>query len=165
MAKKPTADANPVEQAAADAEKRRTEFLAEQEERERKLDALREEGRLQRERDQEEHDRAVRKEALAAAQAREKAAQDERDEIAHLYDEARRVKAVQDEAFDREFAKLLAARREAELDPEHDPSLGPQVTLDRRGLVAKAARGGITPRSMQGNLDALSIAVAEEAQP
>ena len=27
---------------------------------------------------------------------------------------------MQDEAFDREFAKLLAKRREAELDPEND---------------------------------------------
>jgi hypothetical protein len=150
-----------VAQAAAESEQRRSEFAAEQEERQSKLDAIREEGRQQRARDQEEHDRAVHKEALAAYQARQQAAQDERDEITHLYDEARREKAVQDEAFDREFAQLLAKRREAELDPDHDPSLGPHVTLDPRGLLAKAARGGAS-RSLEGNVVMAEIATAEE---
>jgi len=162
MAEQSTA-ANPVEDAAAAAEKRRTEFVAEQEERERKLDAIREEGRLQRERDQAEHDKAVLEAAKAEAAEREKTAEAERAEIEQLYEAAKQAKAERDEEADRAFAELLAARREAEKDT--DPSLGPQMTLDRRGLVAKAARGGINPRSMQGNLDALSIATAEEAQP
>jgi hypothetical protein len=162
MAKKPTADANPVEQAAADAEKRRTEFAAEQEEREKHLDAIREAGAKQRERDQEEHDKAVLAEAEAAAKTRAEAADAERAEIEQLYEAAKKAKAERDEEADRAFAELLAARREAEKDT--DPSLGPQMTLDRRGLFAKAARGGIAG-TMAGNLDALSIATAEEAQP
>ena len=162
MAKKPTAEANPVEQAAADAEKRRTDFAAEQEEREKRLDAIREEGAKQRERDQEEHDKAVLAEAEAAAKARVEAADAERAEIEQLYEAAKKAKAERDEEADRAFAELLAARREAEKDT--DPSLGPQMTLDKRGLFAKAARGGIAG-TMAGNLDALSIATAEEAQP
>ena len=162
MAKKPTAEANPVEQAAADAEKRRTDFATEQEEREKRLDAIREEGRLQRERDQEEHDKAVLAEADATAKARADAADAERAEIEQLYEAAKKAKAERDEEADRAFAELLAARREAEKDT--DPSIGPQLTLDRRGLFAKAARGGIAG-TMAGNLDALSIATAEEAQP
>jgi hypothetical protein len=162
MAKKPTAEANPVEQAAADAEKRRTEFLAEQEEQEKRLDAIREAGAKQRERDQEEHDKAVLAEAEAAAKARADAADAERAEIEQLYEAAKKAKAERDEEADRAFAELLAARREAEKDT--DPSLGPQMTLDKRGLFAKAARGGIAG-TMAGNLDALSIATAEEAQP
>jgi len=162
MAKQPTA-ANPVEDAAAAAEKRRAEFVAEQEEQARKLDAIREEGRLQRERDQEEHDKAVLEAAKAEAAEREKTAEAERAEIEQLFEAAKAAKAERDAQIDREFAEALAARLEAEKDS--DPSLGPQMTLDRRGLVAKAARGGINPRSMQGNLDALSIATAEEAQP
>ena len=150
-----------VTAAAAESEQRRSEFAAEQEEHKARLDAIREEGRAQRARDQEEHDRAVYKEALAAYQARQQAAQAEREEIAGMYDEARRVKAVQDEAFDREFAKLLAARREAELDPEHDPSLGPHVTLDPHGLLAKAARGGAA-RTLEGNVIMAEVATAEE---
>jgi hypothetical protein len=162
MAKKPTASADPVEQAAADAEKRRTEFLAEQEEQEKRLDAIREAGAKQRERDQEEHDKAVLAEAEAAAKARADAADAERAEIEQLYEAAKKAKAERDEEADRAFAELLAARREAEKDT--DPSLGPQMTLDKRGLFAKAARGGIAG-TMAGNLDALSIATAEEAQP
>ena len=154
------AKADPVAQAAAESEQRRSEFIAEQEEQKRKLDAIREEGRKQRERDQEEHDRALYKAALAAQQAREKAAQDERDEIAGLYDQVRRLKAQQDEAFDREFAKLLAKRREDELDPEKDYSVGPQVTLDPKGLIAKCARGGAA-RSLEGNVEIAQIATAE----
>jgi hypothetical protein len=162
MAKKPTASADPVEQAAADAEKRRTEFLAEQEEQEKRLDAIREAGAKQRERDQEEHDKAVLAEAEAAAKSRAEAADAERAEIEQLYEAAKKAKAERDEEADRAFAELLAARREAEKDT--DPSIGPQMTLDKRGLFAKAARGGIAG-TMAGNLDALSIATAEEAQP
>ena len=94
--------------------------------------------------------------------ARADAADAERAEIEQLYEAAKKAKAERDEEADRAFAELLAARREAEKDT--DPSLGPQMTLDKRGLFAKAARGGIAG-TMAGNLDALSIATAEEAQP
>jgi len=154
MAKQPTA-ANPVEDAAAAAEKRRTEFVAEQEEQERKLDAIREEGRLQRERDQAEHDKAVLEEAEAAAKAREKAGEDERRELAELFKQARAAKAEHDAKVDAEFAAALAARQEAEKDT--DPSLGPQTTLDPSGVVAKAARGGAA-RDMAGNALAQELA-------
>jgi hypothetical protein len=156
MAKKPTASADPVEQAAADAEKRRTEFLAEQEEQEKRLDAIREAGAKQRERDQEEHDKAVLAEAEAAAKAREKAGEADRKALADLFKQARKAKAEHDEQADRAFAELLASRREAEKDT--DPSVGPQVTLDPDSVPAKAARGGAAP-DMPGN-----VLAAEQAQ-
>jgi len=154
MAKQPTA-ANPVEQAAAEADQRRTEFAAEQEEQERKLDAIREEGRLQRERDQAEHDKAVLEAAEAAAKAREKAGEEERQAMADLFKQARAAKAEHDAKVDAEFAAALAARQEAERDT--DPSIGPQTTLDPTSVVAKAARGGAA-RDMAGNALAQELA-------
>ena len=165
MAKKPTAEANPVEQAAADAEKRRTEFLAEQEEQEKRLDAIREAGAKQRERDQAEHDKAVLAEAEATAKAREKAGEDERKELADLFKQARKAKAEHDAKVDAEFAEALAARQEAERDT--DPSLGPQTTLELSSALAKAARGGAAP-DMAGNALAQELAyiqVVEEHAP
>jgi hypothetical protein len=156
MAKKPTAADDPVEEARAGAEKRRTDFAAEQEELERKLDAIREEGRLQRERDQAEHDKAVLAEAEAAAKAREKTGEEERKAMADLFKQARAAKAEHDAKVDAEFAAALAARLEAEKDT--DPSIGPQVTLEPDSMLARAARGGAAP-DMAGNALA-----AEQAQ-
>ena len=129
----------------------------------RKLDAIREEGRLQRERDQEEHDKAVLAEAEAAAKAREKTGEAERKALADLFKQARKAKAEHDEQADRAFAELLASRREAEKDT--DPSVGTQVTLDPDSMPAKAARGGAAP-DMPGNvLAAEQATIAAGAAP
>ena len=154
MAKKATA-ANPVEQAAAEADERRKAFIAEQEEREKHLDAIREEGRLQRERDQEAHDKAALEEAQAAMAAREKQAEEDRQALADLFKLARKLKAEHDEKVDAADAAALKARLEAEKDT--DPSLGPQVTLEPSGALAKAARGGAA-RDMAGNALAQELA-------
>ena len=155
------APADPVDQAKAEREAKRQETIKAQEKRAAELDAIREAGRLERERDLAADEKAAAEAAEAEEAARVEAERQAAADAAALKATVERLLAERAVRVDREFAESEAKRLEAEKDT--DPSLGPQVTLDPRGPLARAARGGAA-RHMRGNAAVLDAALAAEVE-
>ncbi len=152
---------DPVDQAKAEREAKRQETIAAAVARAAELDAIREAGRLERERDLAADEKAAADAAEADEAERIEAERQAAADAATLKATVDRLLAERAVRVDREFAESEAKRLEAEKDT--DPSLGPQVTLDPRGPLARAARGGAA-RHMRGNIEVLAAALAAEVE-
>lgn len=157
----PPKPVDPVQKAIDEREARRQATIAADKKRKAELDAIREAGRLERERDLAADEKAAAEAEEAAEAARVEAERVAAKEAADLKALVDRLLAERAERVDREFEESEARRIEAEKDT--DPSLGPQTALDPRGLLAKAARGGLA-RTMQANAAVLDAALAAEAE-
>lgn len=157
----PPKPVDPVQKAIEEREARRQATIAADKKRKAELDAIRAAGKLEQARDLAADEKAAKEAEEAAEAARVEAERVAAKEAADLKALVDRLLAERAERVDREFEESEARRIEAEKDT--DPSLGPQTTLDPRGLLAKAARGGLA-RTMQANAAVLDAALAAEAE-
>jgi len=155
------ASADPVDKAKAEREAKRQATIEAKQKRDAELDAIREAGRLERERDLAADEKAEAEAAEAEEAARVEAERQAEIEAAALKATVDRLLAERAVRVDREFAESEARRLEAEKDT--DPSMGPQTVLDPRGPLARAARGGMA-RHMRGNVAVLDAALAAEVE-
>lgn len=146
---------DPIDKARAEREARRQKTLADAAAREAELQAIREQGDRERERDAEADRQAEAKRAKDEATAREKREKQEREDAEKLHAAVTQMLAEREARIDREAAAALKQRLKDEAGL--DPSLGPQTVLDPRGPLARAARGGAA-RDMAGNALALELA-------
>lgn len=156
-----TAPVDPVDLAKAEREAKRQVAIEAKQKRDAELDAIREAGRLERERDLAADEKAEAEAAEAEEAARVEAERQAAADAAALKATVDRLLAERAVRVDLEFAEAEAKRLEAEKDT--DPSMGPQTVLDPRGPLARAARGGMA-RHMRGNMAVLDAALAAEVE-